>query len=141
MARPRSERSKYAHDQADELRKRWLNYDETDMKKWYREASHRDAYNNSYVKSGDPADDGGNGTTQQQCMDRDWKGVTVQSKLDEFKTNRRKCLYNMIPNWGEQTDFDHSLHLAYDWNWRAATLETPPDGILPLTFSLTRQWN
>jgi hypothetical protein len=147
MAQPREKREAYARSEATQLAAAWLGFDAKDMTAWYQDAAHRETAT-YYVRSTNKADDGGNGTTQQECMDRDWKGATQAAKLAELRDGQRTCLYNMIPAWTldnqskqPQPDFDSSLQLAYYWKWRNdIKFETPPKnwdiGQKTLTFSV-----
>ncbi|HEY4185669.1 MAG TPA: hypothetical protein VGP07_11405 [Polyangia bacterium] len=121
MAAPESDRARVAGIEAANVASQWLTVkDEKESITWYTDASHRSA---TYVKSTVTTEDGGNGRTQEKCMEEDWKKAlkptpTQAQKIAEFQEGQRVCLYNMIPSWGYETEFDPSLHVAYNWTWR-----------------------
>lgn len=126
MATAPASRAAFARNEAIKVAARWLAFDDSEMRTWYSKAANRGA---TYVKATPQhaGEDGGNGSTIEQCMARDWKGALQATKLKQFADERRVCLYNMLQAEGSK-DVDASLKLAYDWRWRnRAMLETPPD--------------
>ena len=127
MAKPRAQRAAYAREQATQVANNWLTFNDKEMRTWYSVPGHRGT---TYVKASPIAgnEDGGNGTTVEQCMGRDWGGSSVAQKKKEFEEGRRLCLYNMVPDIAN-TDSDPQLHAPFFWRWRnVAYLETPPAG-------------
>ncbi|WP_051384069.1 hypothetical protein, partial [Methyloglobulus morosus] len=127
MAKPRAQRAAYAREQATQVAKNWLTFNDQEMRTWYSAPGHRGT---TYVKASPIAgnEDGGNGTTVEQCMGRDWQGESQAKKLKEFEEGRRLCLYNMVPDMAN-TDSDPQLHSPFFWRWRNwSYLETPPTG-------------
>lgn len=129
MAKPVASREAFARQEAQKVAAKWLGFDAAEMRAWYSVEAHRGSSPlSTYVKASPQhsSEDGGKGTTIDQCMKRDWKGASQASKLTAFAESRRKCLYNMLPSSGDG-DKDPSLHLAFDWRWRnPLQLENPP---------------
>jgi hypothetical protein len=128
-------RADYARTAATTVARSWLSFDDKEMRGFYAVLKTDKKKYPTYVTATldrSAAEDGGNGTTVQACMDRDWrisaaiKAPTQAAKLAELAADRRLCLWNMIsaqPN----TDVDRALKLPYDWRWRnKSMLETPP---------------
>jgi hypothetical protein len=121
MALPLKERGATARKEAEALAAQWLALrDEQETREWYRKPENRGP---SYVRSSRWEDDGGNGRSQTECMRSDWgaqgEGAAAQrAKAAKFEADRRICLYNMVPTWGSENDFDRSLKLSYNWHWR-----------------------
>lgn len=121
LAEPIETRGAKASEEANAIVKRWMSYDETEMTNWY-------SVNNGGNRGGTYVwNDGesGKGTDQAGCMKRDWKGATQAQKLKDFEAGRRICLYNMRAA-EDGGDVDPSLHLAYNWEWRATDFIMPP---------------
>lgn len=124
MAAARPKREAAAREEAQKVAAKWLGFDEPGMRTWYTAL---DGRGDTYVKSNLKADDGGNGTSIDECMKRDWKGVAQAKKLADFAQGRRLCTYNMLPA-AANPEMDSSLHIPYDWRWRHyAYLEAAPD--------------
>lgn len=108
---------KDAQTEADNLAKKWLSYDEKEMRGWYGTKEHRDRAP-TYVSATRSAEDQGGGVSQAACMKADWEGRTQAAQVKLFEEGQRKCLYNMVALWEGQTDVDGSLHVGYHWDWR-----------------------
>ncbi len=118
MAAPQELRESVARKEATVVAGQWLALkDERESLTWYTHAENRDP---TYVMSTHSVDDGGNGTTQQACMTRDFKGATQAQKLKDYAAGQRVCLYNMVPAWSQNGGVDNVLHLNYNWDWRNA---------------------
>lgn len=118
MAAPRDQRESKAQKEANAIVSNWMSIDETEMLKWYEKPEHRD---DTYVQASAATESSWGGTTQVDCMKRDWDGSTQDAKLKEFEKGRRVCIYNMVPIEGTENDRDRRLHIPFLWNWRKVT--------------------
>lgn len=123
MAKPAGEaRRRAAEAEAKAIAKRWLSYDQKELLTWYTVDNGKNRHGTYVWATGES----GGGTSQEACMARDWEGKTQAAKLKEFQDGQRLCLFNMRPvDYGADTD--PSLRIAYNWQWRASSFETPPE--------------
>lgn len=121
MAHPLDQREQAARSEATTLARNWLSFDPAQMLGWYDDFGHRDR---TYVLTeGQP----GPGQTVSACMlGLGYKSGTQAEAVDKFKADQRMCLYNVNPVAGYSDLFDTSMHMPFNWQWKAATWQTPP---------------
>ncbi|MDQ3287550.1 MAG: hemolysin D [Pseudomonadota bacterium] len=121
MAQPMGQREETARREATTLAVNWLSFDEKEMLGWYEQFGNRDR---TYVLA---AGQSGPGQTVEACMKGlGYKSGTQAEAVDKFKSDQRMCLYNVVAVEGYSDLFDTSMHMPFNWAWRALTWQTPP---------------
>lgn len=119
MAQDDNKRADTARAEAQRLVDNWLNLDATEAATWYDDPGHRDA---TYVLAPGQS---GKGQTVDACMKGLGYGDQAQRAM-QIESDRRLCLYNIIPVLGFSDAQDPSLKIPYNWQWRGLLTQTPP---------------
>ncbi len=123
MAMPMPQREQAARNEAATLVKNWLSYDDAEVRGWYGNPAHRDA---TYVLGNG---DGPPGQTVPACMEGLKVGTLDPAvRNGQIESVRRVCIYNIVPIAGYGDLGDPSLRIPFNWDWKGATWQMPPNG-------------
>jgi hypothetical protein len=128
MGVPMGDRERAARSEAMTLVNNWMSFQETELRDWYRDPSHRDK---TFVR---PVKEDPEGVDVKRCMATiGHPGVAPADRAKELVASQRKCLYNAIPWVGYSDLYDTQMRIWYSWRWRDITrlIEPPDDWKIP----------